>query len=69
MKCLALACVALATACSAECRTADLDAKYALDLIRQCDTLPLSECPAAKRLGDEYERAAAERIEACRSKP
>lgn len=52
--------------CVKPCSTADLDAKYALDLVQQCDQLPLSECPAADALGAEYERAATERIEACR---
>lgn len=56
---------AFACACAAPCNTADLDAKYALDLVRQCDQLPLSECPYAERLGEEYEAAVVERLKAC----
>lgn len=65
MKAIVLTFALALSACAAPCQTADLDAKYAIDLVKECDTLPLSECPEAGPLGDAYEADVTERLESC----
>jgi hypothetical protein len=56
----------LATGCGATCTTADLDARYAVQLALTCDDVnqPLEECEAHAKLAAEYERLVVERLEA-----
>lgn len=65
----ALCCLAGAlSACAAPCTTADLEARYAADLVTWCTgadgrPMPLAECPAHPHIAADFERELAKRLE------